>query len=515
MLLGLVTALAWRAWAREARRRVDVAFAPIVARGEPVNAAGLKAAPVPPEENGAPLYLEASRIAKEKALWSPSSSSMSYPDSFPFPPRWHRMADRSVEGNQPVLALVRKARGFRRFDWGVRVEMPVTMPWDYLSGVHNLANLGGDAALHAHVNGDDAAALEYVRDVMHAGRAVDTNPTTVATHLTSVYSIEANVLGRLEMIVMQLTVAAEEGGDAAPVTLPNPHPSKRPATRAQVRAFIAELLDDQDRVDALRRGFVTERAVQADMAGWFGRNVPVLRPMFELDGLRVLPAGDARVKAAEQPDFQAARDALRNNPAFAAAAPQTPIPGGKPATGPAARRRPVDYTRLLTTDVIPAMGGGINRVIDYDMQARAERRLAAALLAAQLYRADHVGQVPPTLEALVPKYLPKLPVDPFAAGGQPLRYVLVHGALPGGGDRALVYSTGGDGADDTTTRGLGPQVPNEPLFGWQGAADQWRDVAWFMPAKKVNPAEEAAAEKEWQEEEARQQAKARGVKAAQ
>src|SRR2546423_2973906 len=75
VLLGLVMAGAWRAWAREARRRVEVAFAPIVARGEPVNAAGLNAAPVPPEENGAPLYLEASRIAGENEIWSPSSSS--------------------------------------------------------------------------------------------------------------------------------------------------------------------------------------------------------------------------------------------------------------------------------------------------------------------------------------------------------------------------------------------------------------------------------------------------------
>jgi hypothetical protein len=394
---------------------------------------------------------------------------------------------------------------------------PVTSTqWSYLTGVHHLANLAGDAALHAHVNRDDAAAVEYVRDVMHAGRAMDTGPTTINSHMYSRYSIEGGVLYKLEMFAMQLTVAPlEGGGDAAPVTLPNPHPVKRPATRAQVRALIAELLDDQDRVDALRRGFVAERAVEADMAGWFGQNVPLLRPMFELDGLRVLPANDARTRAAEQPDFQAARDVLRNNPAFTAATPQTPIPGSKPATGPAARRRPIDYTRLLTTDVIPAIGGGITRVIDYDMRTRAERRLAAAVLAAQLYRADHAGQVPPTLEALVPKYLPKLPTDPFPAGGPPIRYVVVRGALPGGGDRALVYSTGGDGADDTAARGLAQQLPTVPQFGWQSTSDQWRDVAWFAPQTKADPAAEEAAEKEWREEEARQQAKARGAKSGQ
>ena len=513
VLLGLVTAGAWRAWAREARRRVDVAFAPIVARGEPVNAAGLIAAPVPPEENGAPLYLEAVQIAGHTRIDSPSSSSMSYPDFFPFPPRWHKMADRSAEGNQPIFTLMRKARGYRRFDWGVKFQSPVQFNWTHLSGVHNLANMTGDAALHAHVNGDDAAALEYVRDVMHAGRALDTGPTTVTTHMYTVYSIEGGVLYRLEMIAMRLAVAPEEGGDAAPATLPNPRPTKRPATRAQVRALIAELLDDQDRVDALRRGFVAQRAVEADMAGWFGQNVPVLRPMFELDSLRQIRAGDARVRAAEQPDFQAAREVLRHDPALAVAVvPQTPIPGNRTAAPPA-RRQPVDYTRLLTTDVIPAtVGSGINRVIDYDMRTRAERRLAAAVLAAQLYRADHAGELPPTLEALVPKYLPNLPTDPFPAGGQPIRYAVVRGALPGGGDRALVYSTGGDGADDTATRGLAQQLPNVPQFGWQSTSDQWRDVVWFAPQTKVDPAEEEAAEKEWREEEARQQAKARATK---
>src|SRR2546423_6534539 len=123
---------------------------------------------------------------------------MSYPDYSPFPPRWHKMADRSAEGNQPVFTLMRKARGFHRFDWGIRLQTPVNLNWSYLHGVHHLANLGGDAALHAHVNGDDAAALEYVRDVLHSARAVDTGPTVVVPHLLSVYSIESNVLYRFE-----------------------------------------------------------------------------------------------------------------------------------------------------------------------------------------------------------------------------------------------------------------------------------------------------------------------------
>jgi hypothetical protein len=41
---------------------------------------------------------------------------------------------------------------------------------------------------------------------------------------------------------------------------------------------------------------------------------------------------------------------------------------------------------------------------------------------------------------LTPKYLPKIPVDPWGDGKQTLGYVVIKGGLPDGADRPLVFS---------------------------------------------------------------------------
>src|SRR5690606_10130268 len=73
-------------------------------------------------------------------------------------------------------------------------------------------------------------------------------------------------------------------------------------------------------------------------------------------------------------------------------------------------------------------------------RTRTSGHAAAIALATRLFEAD-TGRLPETLEELVPDYLPHVPVDPFDAGGEPLRYRVVEG-LP------IVYSIGPDGRDD-------------------------------------------------------------------
>jgi hypothetical protein len=104
-----------------------------------------------------------------------------------------------------------------------------------------------------------------------------------------------------------------------------------------------------------------------------------------------------------------------------------------------------------------------------------DRRLAAVGLAVQLYRAEH-DRWPASMDELVPKYLPQVPRDPMAADGSGLRYLLVRGGLPGGGDRPLAYSAGPDGAFGTANP---PVLPN---YGWMtSTGDQWRDLARWQP----------------------------------
>jgi len=100
--------------------------------------------------------------------------------------------------------------------------------------------------------------------------------------------------------------------------------------------------------------------------------------------------------------------------------------------------------------------------------------MAAVALAIGWYRVDHAGQFPPALDALVPKYLPSVPPDPMAAGGQPLRYLARD-------DDSIVYSVGVNGIDDqgNTARGPGVRIV-------QGKWDSLDGVTTLKP----KPAEE-------------------------
>src|SRR4051812_45181372 len=62
LVLGAVLGGVWAAWAREAERRLGRELDPVVAAGDPVNAAGMNPPRIPDEENGALLYRRASKI---------------------------------------------------------------------------------------------------------------------------------------------------------------------------------------------------------------------------------------------------------------------------------------------------------------------------------------------------------------------------------------------------------------------------------------------------------------------
>jgi hypothetical protein len=242
-----------------------------------------------------------------------------------------------------------------------------------------------------------------------------------------------------------------------------------------VRALIGDLLDERALAESLKTAFAGERAVQLDMADWMGQTAKVTRPMFTFDALRMLEQDEVLMEAAGKPDWPAAK-AVVDASALATFPP--PPPGtlfGGPPRPPGTKREPVDYTRVLSSNF--SSNVGMTRTILQNMRARADRRMSAVSLAAQLYRADH-GAWPRTLQALVPQYLPAVPEDPMAPDGRPLGYVIVKGSLPGGGDRPLVYSVGDDGVDDSAKGG----IPTVPWYGWHRGRDEWRDVTHWVPA---------------------------------
>ena len=76
LLLLLVALEALRIWwDREARRRLDAALAPVIAAGDPVDAAGMNLPPVADEVNAA-LYLKRAASAIDRTADSPSASAL-------------------------------------------------------------------------------------------------------------------------------------------------------------------------------------------------------------------------------------------------------------------------------------------------------------------------------------------------------------------------------------------------------------------------------------------------------
>jgi hypothetical protein len=245
------------------------------------------------------------------------------------------------------------------------------------------------------------------------------------------------------------------------------------------------LLADADSSERLRRALVGDRAYGLAAMEEMTGGARLLKPMAELDMARVTAQQPLMPQAATQPTWPAAQAILARQP----------VPAVRPRPKPrrSGHRAPVDFAHVLSND--NAGGAGL-RLIQIEMRQRAERRMAAVSLAAQLYRADHGGAWPASLQALVPQYLPAVPQDPFAADGRPLGYAVLTNNRPDGADRPLVYDVSDDGTDQLTTNpGWVGAAPN---YGWlQSAPDQWRDLSRWAPppaTQPVQPSPEAGGE---------------------
>jgi hypothetical protein len=129
----------------------------------------------------------------------------------------------------------------------------------------------------------------------------------------------------------------------------------------------------------------------------------------------------------------------------------------------------------------------VDRIIETLNRANAERTFAAMSLACHLFRFD-TGRWPRELAELSPKYVPRVPVDPWGDGKQTFGYALIKAGQPDGGDRPLVYSRC-ESSDGLQYRTDDPQYGfyNPPRIRTETGprivqAGQFRDVArWSKP----------------------------------
>jgi hypothetical protein len=209
------------------------------------------------------------------------------------------------------------------------------------------------------------------------------------------------------------------------------------ATREQVAALIAELLDERSPAQGQHRAYRGERAAQLDTmkrlhsgqlsinagAGGGGGGTALqstmgyaLKPMILSDADLMVAYMTHAIGALDKPTW----------PQYRAVVPEIT---SKLAASPL--RHP--FARML----LPSL----DRAAERHYRVLAERRMAAVALALRLYALDHGGKLPEKLGELTPRYLPAVPTDPMAKEPKPLGY-------NPGGERPMLYSVGGNGEDD-------------------------------------------------------------------
>ena len=183
-----------------------------------------------------PLYSQAiQRIAEgDKAkIWGPAASPLAYAEYPPYPAEWTRLETASFAYNAPARALVREARSRTAANWPVLHLQGGKLDVSYLHGCRNLANEVGDAALFQHLHGDDAEAMESLRDVMHLADLLDSPKTTTMIEPLVAEGLRMAVAYRLEVITSDVALT-NDPADAKKLQI------------STAKALIRQLFDNKD-----------------------------------------------------------------------------------------------------------------------------------------------------------------------------------------------------------------------------------------------------------------------------
>ncbi|HSV14257.1 MAG TPA: hypothetical protein VLI90_08355 [Tepidisphaeraceae bacterium] len=453
-LLIVVLCFAWLWWNHVANRQLGQAKDAVRARHEPIDPEDFNPAPLPPERNAAAL-LQSAASAVASNVDSPSMSNYTFNDAPPYTPLWYALANTAVAADGRALALARQARAIDSADWGWRFHTPVALAFfGAFNSQRNLANLLGDAALHAHVHGDDAEAIERVLDELHQSEIVSNGQGLLIGRLVGI-GVEAIAVERIEVLAPGLHISGA-AFNPPPATMPT-----MAVRREVIVALIKQLLDDRSEHEGIRHAILGERMAVLDLIRDSGTHSYILGPLFNLEIAHVITAFDEDIRAA-----------LQTNLPASIKAPSTP-PGFLPS------RERSRLTRIMSTALEPAF----NRYVLSERRVLSDRFCAAISLAAQLYRVDH-GALPADLAALVPAYLPAVPRNPVLDDGSLMEYIALKGTPPGAADRPMITFV------SDTPAPAAANAPATPQYGWTAGNRQWRDVTrWEPPAPATAPAE--------------------------
>lgn len=450
LLVGLVGLWLW--WGAYAERQLDAALDEVRAEGGMLTIEQYEQPPVPDEDNAADLLLQAASLVRT------NSQSGLFPGDIAADPtllvRYPAASEMQLAENKRVLPLIAAARQRSGCDWHIRFSRPlITTSFPALSRPRELARVLVDEAIAAHAAGDELTAIERLQDVWFISRSTQEMPAFLIGHLVSA-AIQDLATSAVEWVAVDLRAASDQT-----------------ELRDRVKYLIANLLNTTDLQQALIRALDAERLSMVDaftnapsvvglstsggfpgvggapgsVSRWF------TRPMIQLDLAWTIGRLNAVVDAAHAESYPDAIENLAGYPAH-----KTP------------------YARMahaVSAILLPSH----REAFEWHFHLIALRRMAAIALALRLYELDH-GHRPASLNALVPDYLPSVPLDPFSASGRTIGY------LPDA-DPPRLYSIGPGGSDE--------QGMNTENSGGNSAGGDQSDVVFFLthdhPRETIEP----------------------------
>ena len=302
-----------------------------------------------------------------------------------------------------------------RADFGVNWRTPedglaINVMLPHLSPMRQLAGVSRLQSFAQLFNGEHAAALATLRRTIGMADAVDASPSTLVDHLVAI-AIDALAAGTISEIAPHLDADAGVRKEAdLLIQLLLDVSSRRDGWNA---AIGGEVIFQQNAIDHLLTG---QDALTEDSEHFLSKVMTsmFLRPFLRGDGVELADLMLTQVDAT-QPDIFA-------------------------ETEPARAAMDAFEDRVTEGFAFDDMAAGIlypstSRALLAHYNVRAARNQAAVALAIALYRHDHDDALPPTLEALVPDYLPRVPVDTLSPDGAAVQYDR---------DRAILWTVGRD-----------------------------------------------------------------------
>jgi len=443
--VALLVRLAW-GWVVDSQFKN--ATASLAAAGEPITFEQLVSPPAPGDVSAWAVEQQAV-AAIDQRVETPSESALEYRGYPPFPPEWIKLAAASEVANVSMFAFARQARSLPvgRTGGNDPNRTPPNVLIGRYVGARQLANHLGDGALYVHLQGDNAEAIERIRDILHLSRSAELEDSSSMMQILAI-GMMGLATHRLNVIAPGLDLSRQSGSKAA--------------STAQIQSLIGELLNEQISHDRAIAGFWSERAAAVEQLNADRRSGWMLRPLLIAEACR------------QQAVLTAGAIAMRKDNLVDALACLPPDSRGRSLPTIPRFSRWLDPNRSE-----PRIA------LRWHFSVYAERRMAAVGLAVQCFRAEY-GTYPKSLEALVPKYLPAVPRDPYQADGRTIGFTIAKRGPAGDVDRPLLY-TDPPGMNRPTL------LPDEPFYSWWqepnevrqagGTVRQYRDLSRWVPLR--------------------------------